>query len=47
MIYTTLDSIRFHTETDEVGTDEPYVIFSAVDLRYLSMGAAIRPCPGR
>ena len=32
MIYITLDSIRCHTETDEVGADEPYVIVTAVDL---------------
>ncbi|MFE9329716.1 hypothetical protein [Streptomyces sp. NPDC006925] len=32
MIYATLESIRCHTETDEVGADEPYVIVAAVDL---------------
>lgn len=33
MIYITLDSFRCHTETDEVGADEPYVIVTAIDLR--------------
>ncbi|MFL6129098.1 MAG: hypothetical protein ACJ73E_08525 [Mycobacteriales bacterium] len=33
MIYTTLDSFRCHEETDEVGSDEPYVIVVSVDLR--------------
>ncbi|HEX8768002.1 MAG TPA: hypothetical protein VF714_06505, partial [Jatrophihabitans sp.] len=33
MLYLTLDSIRCHTETDEVGSDEPYVIVTAVDLQ--------------
>jgi hypothetical protein len=33
MIYITLDSFRCHTETDEVGSDEPYVIVTAIDLR--------------
>ena len=33
MIYIALDSFRCHTETDEVGADEPYVIVTAIDLR--------------
>ena len=33
MIYTSLESFRCHTETDEVGSDEPYVIVTSVDLR--------------
>jgi hypothetical protein len=33
MIYISLDSIRCHSETDEVGADEPYVIVTSVDLR--------------
>lgn len=33
MIYIFLESFRCHTETDEVGADEPYVIVAAVDLR--------------
>jgi hypothetical protein len=33
MIYITLESFRCHTETDEVGADEPYMIVAAVDLR--------------
>lgn len=32
MIYISLDRFRCHTETDEVGADEPYVIVAAVDL---------------
>jgi hypothetical protein len=33
MIYASLDSIRCHEETDEVGSDEPYVIVVSVDLK--------------
>ena len=32
MIYATLDSLRCHTETDEVGADEPFVIVASVNL---------------
>ncbi len=32
MIYISLDRFRCHTETDEVGSDEPYIIVAAVDL---------------
>jgi hypothetical protein len=32
MLYITLDSFRCHTETDEVGSDEPYMIVTAIDL---------------
>jgi hypothetical protein len=37
MIYITLDSIRCHTETDEVGADEAYVIATSVDLETPSL----------
>lgn len=33
MIYITLDSIRCHTETDEAGSDEPYVLVTTVDMQ--------------
>lgn len=33
MIYISLESFRCHTETDESGSDEPYMIVAAVDLR--------------
>ncbi|MEV0729811.1 hypothetical protein [Polymorphospora sp. NPDC050346] len=33
MIYIYLESFRCHTETDELGSDEPYMIVAAVDLR--------------
>ncbi|CDM57224.1 hypothetical protein [Rhizobium favelukesii] len=32
MLYAYLESIRCHVETDEVGSDEPYVIVTATDL---------------
>ena len=33
MIYITLENFRCHTETDEVGADEPYMIVTAVDIK--------------
>ncbi len=44
MIYISLESFRCHTETDEVGSDEPYMIVAAVDLQSADRNVGI-PAP--
>src|SRR5688500_6685068 len=46
MIYVSLESFRCHTETNEDGADEPYMIVAAVDLsNTLNIGGFPAPIP--
>ncbi|WP_404323047.1 hypothetical protein LG298_01595 [Cytobacillus firmus] len=46
MIYISLESFRCHTETDEAGSDEPYMIVAAVDLKNtINIGGFSAPIP--
>ncbi len=47
MIYISLESFRCHAETNEAGSDEPYIIVAAVDLRNtVSVQGIPVPIPG-
>ncbi|MGV9680650.1 hypothetical protein ACWDSJ_35710 [Nocardia sp. NPDC003482] len=46
MLYISLESLRCHAETDEVGADEPYVLVTAVDLAaHVQIGGFPVPIP--